>query len=150
MDGVLTDFNGAYEKLTGIKIKKDENHRNDEAFFDPINKAGKYFWSNMSWTKDGKQLWDCIKQYQPELLSAPTRDNSSRVGKHLWVEKELPGVHLILRSAKSKKEFAGKNNILIDDKLSNIEQWEENGGIGIHHISTEITIKELKKLGLCQ
>lgn len=150
MDGVLTDFNGEYEKLTGVKILKNQNHRGDALFFEPLNKVGKNFWTNMSWTKDGKQLWNCIKEYNPELLSAPTRDDSSRVGKHEWVQRELPNTRLILRSAKAKREFANENSVLIDDKLSNIEEWKKDGGIGIYHTSTENTIKELKKLGLCQ
>lgn len=149
LDGVLTDFNGDYQKLTGIDITKESHtHKNNRTFFEPIDKAGKGFWSNMSWTKDGKELWSYIEKYKPNLLSAPTRDNSSRVGKMEWVQKELPGVRLILRSASGKKEFANENSILIDDRPSNIEDWLENGGIAIFHSSTDNTIKELKKLNL--
>jgi 5'(3')-deoxyribonucleotidase len=149
LDGVLTDFNGDYKILTGIDISNESHtHKNNKEFFEPIDKAGKNFWSKMNWTKDGKVLWNYIKKYNPELLSAPTRENSSRVGKMEWVEKELPGVHLILRSASNKKEFANKNSILIDDRPSNIEDWKENGGIGILHKSTNETIKELKMLNL--
>jgi hypothetical protein len=55
---------------------------------------------------------------------------------------------LILRSAKHKKDFAGPNNILIDDRVDNINGWIEAGGIGILHTSAEDTIKQLNKLGL--
>ena len=146
MDGVLTDFDGAYEKLTGRDIKGQ--HLTDASFWAPIDKAGKNFWLDMQWKSDGKELWDYIKQYKPKLLSAPSRQDSSRVGKHEWVERELPGVPLLLRSAKHKKDFATPDSILIDDRLDNIEGWREKGGIGIHHTSTNETIKELIKLGL--
>ena len=147
LDGVLTDFNGEYKKLTGIDISnRSHMNKGDELFFEPINKAGKDFWTNMSWTKDGKELWNYIEKYNPILLSAPTRDNSSRVGKNEWVKRELPGVRLILRSAGSKREFANKNTILIDDRPSNVEQWIEDGGISILHKNTEDTIKKLKKI----
>jgi hypothetical protein len=146
MDGVLTNFDKAYHDLTGKDISGE--FYSDTHFWDPINKAGKKFWVNMEWQPDGKQLWNYIKEYKPKLLSAPSRQDDSRVGKHEWVERELPGVPLLLRTAKHKKDFASPDSILIDDRLDNIEGWREKGGIGIHHTSTNETIKELEKLGL--
>ena len=146
MDGVLVNFDKGYHDLTGNDIKGE--FFTDSHFWDPINKAGKNFWVNLEWQPDGKELWDYIKQYKPKLLSAPSRQDDSRVGKHEWVERELPGVPLLLRTAKHKKDFADPNSILIDDRLDNIQGWREKGGIGIHHTSTNETIKELKKLGL--
>jgi hypothetical protein len=98
--------------------------------------------------KDGKRLWKYIEKHNPELLSAPSRQPDSRVAKHDWVNKELLGVHLILRSAKHKKDFATPKSILIDDRLDNIQGWREAGGIGIHHVSAKHTIDQLKVLGL--
>jgi FMN phosphatase YigB (HAD superfamily) len=146
MDGVLVDFDKGYFNLTGHQL--DGTHRNDTHFWDPINDAGYDFWINLEWMSDGKRLWKYIEKYNPELLSAPSRQEDSRVAKHDWVNKELPGVHLILRSAKHKKDFASPNHILIDDRLDNIQGWREAGGIGIHHVSTKHTIDQLKVLGL--
>jgi hypothetical protein len=53
-----------------------------------------------------------------------------------------------LRSAKHKKDFAGPKNILIDDRLDNIQGWRDAGGIGIHHVNAKHTIDQLKVLGL--
>ena len=146
MDGVLVDFDKGYFELTGHQL--DGEHRNDVGFWDPINKAGYDFWINLEWMNDGKRLWKYIEKYKPELLSAPSREEVSRVAKHDWVYKELPGVHLILRSAKHKKDFATPTSILIDDRLDNIQGWRDAGGIGIHHVSTKHTIDQLKVLDL--
>ncbi len=146
MDGVLVDFDKGYFELTGHKL--DGEHRNDEHFWDPINEAGYDFWINLGWTDDGKRLWNYIKKYNPELLSAPSRQQDSRVAKHDWVKRELPGVQLILRSAKHKKDFAGPNCILIDDRVDNVNDWRKAGGIGIRHVSTKHTIDQLKVLDL--
>ena len=146
MDGVLVDFDKGYLELTGHKL--DGEHRNDEHFWDPINEAGYDFWINLGWTDDGKRLWNYIKKYNPELLSAPSRQQDSRVAKHDWVKRELPGVQLILRSAKHKKDFAGPNCILIDDRVDNVNDWRKAGGIGIRHVSTKHTIDQLKVLDL--
>ena len=146
MDGVLVDFDKGYFKLTGNKL--DGGFRSDDNFWDPINDAGYDFWINLDWTPDGKRLWKYIEKYNPELLSAPSRQNDSRVAKHDWVKRELPEAHLILRSAKHKKDFAGPNSILIDDRIDNIQGWRDAGGIGIHHVNTKHTIDQLKVLDL--
>jgi FMN phosphatase YigB (HAD superfamily) len=146
MDGVLVDFDKGYKDLTGVEL--DGEHRSDDHFWDPINDAGYDFWINLPWASDGKRLWTYIEKYSPELLSAPSRQTESRVAKNDWVNRELPGTHLILRSAKHKKDFAAPNAILIDDRLDNIQGWRDAGGIGIHHINTKHTIDQLKSLGL--
>ena len=147
MDGVLVDFEEGYKQLTGKDIKG--NHVNgDSDFWGPISRAGAAFWIKLKWMPDGKQLWNYIKQYNPQLLSAPSREESSKIGKFVWVKRELPGVKLILRSAERKQEFATPKSILIDDRKDNIDRWKEAGGIGIYHTSAADTIQQLKKLGL--
>ena len=141
LDGVLIDFKKGYEKLTGDDLGNE--HRNDTRFWDPINKAGYDFWINLEWMDDGHKLWDFISPYNPEILSAPSRQTESRVAKHDWVERELPGTHLILRSAEHKKDFASPNSILIDDREDNIKGWIDAGGIGILHTSADDTINAL-------
>ncbi len=143
MDGVLTNFNKAYFDLTGVDITGQ--HFNDKNFWDPINDAGYDFWVNMEWMPDGNDLWKVISKYNPILLSAPSRNNDSRVGKFDWVQRELPGVELILRSASRKREFAAPNHILIDDRPDNIQGWIEDGGEGILHVSATDTIRTLRE-----
>jgi hypothetical protein len=49
-----------------------------------------------------------------------------------------------------KQKYAttnGKPNILIDDYIKNIKEWENAGGIGIHHLSPTQTIAQLKRYG---
>jgi hypothetical protein len=147
MDKVLTDFNKAYYNLTGKDI--GNTFHNTPEFWRPIDEAGLSFWVDMDWTKDGKELWDYIKKYKPIILSSPSEKNESRVGKIKWVEREIgKETRVILRSARNKKDLAKKNHILIDDREYNIGGWEEEGGIGILHKTTEETIKKLKELDL--
>jgi cytidyltransferase-like protein len=147
MDGVLVDFDGGYEKLTGMTTRAADE-KGPEFFWKPISKAGAKWWITLNWMPDGKQLWDYVKKYNPELLSAPSREETSKMGKRVWVKRELPGVKLILRSADKKQEFASPNSILIDDREKNIEQWKSAGGVGILHTDAASTIKKLKELGL--
>ena len=150
MDGVLVDFDKQFEKASGgITPREYEEKNGKEAFWNLIdNENGVGFWVGMPWMPNGKQLWDYIKPNNPILLSSPSRSNSSRLGKRLWVRNNLPGTKLILANSYNKKNYADSNNILIDDRPSNIDQWKAAGGIGILFISTDQAIEELKKLGL--
>jgi hypothetical protein len=147
LDGVLVDFDRGYEELTGITTQQADT-KGVEAFWAPLTSAGAKFWITLKWMPDGKQLWNYIEKYKPTLLSAPSREESSKLGKRVWVKRELPNATLVLRSAERKKEFANPNSILIDDREKNIKQWEDAGGIGIFHTNTANTIKQLKELGL--
>ena len=149
MDGVLCDFDKRFMEFSnGIPPGKYESKFGKKAFWKLISEKGVGYWVGIPWMPDGKQLWNYIKPYNPSLLSAPSMEESSRLGKRLWVRNNIPGTKLILRSAEQKQEFAKPNAILIDDRTSNIEQWRTKGGIGIMHTSANETIKQLKELGL--
>ena len=147
LDGVLADFERGYKELTGIDLQGEFKPEGEE-FWGPISKAGVGFWAGLKWMPDGQQLWDYIKPYKPKLLSAPSKEDSSRIGKAVWVKHKIPGTKLILRYASHKKELASPTSILIDDRIKNIEDWESAGGVGILHTSATDTISQLKKLKL--
>ena len=148
MDGVLVDFEKGYRELTGTYSK---DHPDNNAFWQPISDAGVSYWANLDWMSDGPQLWRYIKKYKPYILSAPSQDPSSRVGKDAWVKTHIPQnqyQRLLLYPRAQKQLFSKPDSILIDDNEQSIQEWKAKGGIGILHTSTANTIKELKKLGL--
>jgi hypothetical protein len=149
MDGVLTDFDKAFMEVSGgIFPSEYEKNFGKDGFWKLIDAEGADFWEKMPWMSDGKTYWDYIKEYNPILLSSPSRSSTSRLGKRLWVKNNLPGTKLILAQAKDKQNYAQKDRILIDDRPSNIEQWRASGGVGILHTSASDTIKQLKDLGV--
>jgi hypothetical protein len=154
MDGVLVDFDKGYQQLTGKETQHVDVQGKSE-FWNTFRQSlqdkkmqEKEYWANLQWMPDGKELWDHIKTMNPTLLSAPSRDPQSRLGKRIWVKKNIPGTPLILASAEAKKNYARKNSILIDDRVSNINDWNNAGGIGILHTSTSTTLEKLSKYGL--
>ena len=149
MDGVLTDFDTRFKKYSdGIAPSDYEKQYGKEKFWELADGPGVAFWVGMPWMEDGKKYWDYIKNYDVELLSSPSRSQTSRLGKRLWVRNNMPGVKLTLAQARNKQNYAAPNHILIDDRKSNIDQWKAQGGIGILHTSADDTINQLKKLGL--
>jgi hypothetical protein len=104
----------------------------------------------MDWMQNGKSLWNFISKYNPTLLTSPSRDNTSRLGKNLWVKNQLtPKPKVIFAYSASKQRYATPTSILIDDKPSNIEQWRAAGGIAFRVKKGDITeaINGLKELG---
>jgi 5'(3')-deoxyribonucleotidase len=149
MDGVIVDFVKGYKELTGIDTTQYVSGTSD--FWQPIDKQGPAFWATLDWTSDGHELWNYIKKYKPYILSSPSRSITSKIGKKAWVQSHIPKTQykeLLLYPRHEKQQFSGKNHILIDDMEKTISEWNNKGGIGIHHTSATNTIKELKKLGL--
>ena len=149
MDGVLTDFDASFKKASdGIAPRDYEKKFGKDKFWELIDGKGVGYWVGMPYMSDGETYWNYIKDYNVELLSSPSRSQTSRLGKRLWVRNNMPGIKLTLAQAAKKQNYAAPNHILIDDRKSNIDQWKSQGGIGILHTSAANTIQQLKKLGL--
>jgi len=151
MDGVLCDFDKRFTSLNPEHLSPSQysTKYGTEKFWNFIDEEnGVKFWVGIPWMKDGRQLWDFISPFNPTLLSAPSKQNESRLGKRLWVKNNIPGTKLILASASKKQNYSGRDKILIDDRPDNIEQWRSQGGIGILHTSAANTIEQLQNIGL--
>ncbi len=157
MDGVLCDFDARFDYFTGSTPREYESKYGSKKFWNLIdNQIGVPFWSQMPWMPDGEILWDYIKNYNPTLLSSPSENNESRLGKRLWVENHIdkytpiasPKTKLILAKRENKQDYSTRNSILIDDRDDTIAEWNSHNGIGILHKSATQTIKALKQLGL--
>ena len=151
MDGVLCNFDKRFKSLNPEKLSaaQYQTKYGVEKFWDLIDIDNKIkFWVGIEWMPDGKELWDYISKYNPTLLSSPTKNPASRLGKRLWVKNNLPGTPLILASSEKKQNYSNKSHILIDDRPDNISQWRSQGGIGILHTDTQNTIKQLQAYGI--
>jgi hypothetical protein len=151
MDGVLTDFESRFDHFSGMHPQEYEKKFGTPAFWELIdNKIGVRFWVGMDWMPQGQKLWDFISKYKPDLLTSPSRNNNSRLGKNLWVRNHLnPKPKVIFAYSKDKQRKANENSILIDDKKSNINEWAAAGGIAIRckNGNVDHVIEQLKKLG---
>ena len=148
LDQVLVAFmKGADKAVGGSFIDTPKEDR-----WNKVNQT-KGFWANLDWMSGAKRLYQFIEKYDPFVLSAYTgRDPASKNGKMKWLKKNTnfkrSHIHLVLRSQKQKYATTdGNPNILIDDYIKNIKEWEAKGGIGIHHTNVGKTLAELKRLG---
>ena len=112
-------------------------------------KNGKPFWGAMDPIPDAFVLWDYVKRYNPEILSATGHVGNATEEKHEWIKKHLGNVPTnLVRKSADKAQFAAPNHILIDDRAKALDPFIAAGGIGILHKSAAETIRQLKELGL--
>jgi hypothetical protein len=56
--------------------------------------------------------------------------------------------HAVKREEKQDYTKDGdKKNILIDDYIKNIKEFDSADGIGIHHVSARVSLLKLRELG---
>lgn len=148
MDGVLVDFEKGFMNFSK-GIHPDSLPRNQfwALFYSLTKGREKEYWAELPWMQDGQELWQFIKRYKPEILTAPPSKNAE-AGKIEWCKDNLGSVKVNFKQARDKHHFARKNAILIDDKETTIDKWNTEGGIGIYHESAAATIGQLKALGL--
>ena len=120
------------------------------------------FFASLPALDDGiNQLWPYLisTNRQVSLLTAgvPGRPEapSADDGKKIWAMENLSPSpeEVILRPAAEKSAYATSGatpNILIDDKPSTIQAWNDAGGIGILHSPgrSSLSIARLQELGL--
>ena len=148
MDMVLCDFMKKADEVTGGSfVTADKVER-----WKQISNT-KGFWENLEWMPGAKRIYQMIIKYDAHILSAFSgKDPSSKNGKMKWLSKNTSfkrgNIHLVERSQKQAYAMTdGEPNVLIDDYIKNIKEWEEKGGIGIHHTAVPKTLNELKRLG---
>jgi len=152
LDGVITDFNRQFQSLETNKSKllpyQYIKKYNDETFWSLIKPFGIPFWSKMKWKLDGQDLLQWIHKHTKgitkEFLSTPSEEKESEIGKKIWIKNMTHNCYPLILS-KEKFKYATPTSILIDDYDKNIKEWIKAGGIGILHINTKDTIKQLKE-----
>ncbi|MHA1540851.1 MAG: hypothetical protein ACTSXL_02105 [Alphaproteobacteria bacterium] len=170
MDGVLADFAKGVENLQlGYSIEKlnnsgkflnEENKKLKINMYEKIDKTGVSFWEKLPLMEKTKELYDYCLHYNPYILTAAPStfgvDHSlfknAEIGKKIWVKKHIGQKQLdrfICTESSLKSSFVDKEKskqILIDDRIKNIESWEDAGGIGILFKTAEQALIDLKEL----
>tara|TARA_B110000196_G_scaffold311997_1_gene316666 strand:- start:833 stop:1351 length:519 start_codon:yes stop_codon:yes gene_type:complete len=149
MDMVLCNFMKRADEVSGgdfVTADKDQRWKD-------ISNT-KNFWAGLEWMPAAKRIHQMIIKYDAHILSAFSgKDPNSKSGKMKWLSKNTnfkrANIHLVSRAQKQSfaKNAEGEPNVLIDDYIKNIKEWEAKGGIGIHHTAVPKTLSELKRLG---
>lgn len=169
LDGVLVDFDRGFlelpENTEKLTPKEYERKNGKNSIWPMIDKLGEDFWTNLQWTKDGRELWDYLKRFDPIILSAPSLHPGCLTGKTKWVKNNLgidqdavrdpkdftEETRFILANHKHDyvepaKTLLNREPVLIDDFIKKLEKWSAAGGIGILHNDATDTIRVVEEL----
>jgi hypothetical protein len=154
LDGVLADFDRGVEEVTGAR----PSQLSPKAMWPRLARTPG-FYANLPWTSDGPVLWERVKHHDPVILTGLPRGSWAKPQKLEWCRRELgsdvPVITCMSRDkAEKAREWVAERTagtpvpVLIDDRESLRERWEEAGGIFILHTSAAESIRALEELRL--
>lgn len=150
LDGVLCDFDRAVRSIFG----RSPNELQPREMWSRLARTPG-FYTNLPWMPDGRSLWEFVKPLDPIILTGLPRGKWAEPQKREWCRRELgEDVQVITCMAREKTEkakeaiYPGERMLLIDDRESNGERWEAEGGTFILHESAYRTIAALRALGV--
>lgn len=118
-----------------------------------VRQTGSDGFEAMPWMNDGRLLWDFIAPLGPTILSMLRDDNYERCApqKRTWCAREL-GAHvpvIIAQRHLGKGTHASPGAVLIDDdERRHQASWIQHGGVFLHHLCAEESIRRLKAMGI--
>ena len=152
MDGVLADFDRRFIELAGQSPDEYKSIHGEEEFWKFIGQYEEEYWTEIPLMKGAEKLTKAVLNYNYEILTSPSKENSSRDGKEKWIEKykdllfngEIPKVNFEYSGTKHTiKTTLTKNDILIDDRSKNIDPWIEKGGTGILYKNINQVLRDI-------
>lgn len=157
MDGVLADFNAEIIKRFGKPFVElgqtaqdrwntiaDNDHEFLYAHLDEMLDADMLVQGVLTFCKHRPYI-PAILTALPHLLHMPEAEDH----KKQWLKQRWPILleHFNIGPfSKDKVNFARPGDILIDDRIINIEQWRAAGGIGIHYHNARQVLHILNNL----
>lgn len=167
MDGVLVDYDKGMKDIFGFDTSQMNKSSADMTPDEKIQKKKMYsklqynghiFWKNLDPMPQAFDLFNYVKDnFDWYILTAYTTSGKEEciAGKRQWVKSKLniePNENnfICVRSVE-KQDYVNfraenKKSILIDDRIRNIQQWEDKGGIAIHHKDMATTLQILKEI----
>ena len=152
LDGVLFDISKRWVELYGFPIESNEKHHRQQFTknFGHFIETNQF--SNLELMHDALDLIHFLK-HQPlpvEILgSTGWLATHRRVVDQKEICLQTHGIIFprnFVPGKEHKKVFAAPYNILIDDTLPNIVDWNENGGAAVHHKDAKSTIQAVQNL----
>ncbi len=149
MDGVIADFMGALCKVHGREIPYGNPANlgrwdteqiwgiSEKDFWAPVASNSLEFWETIDKTPEADEIVKlAVLEFGLEnvcILTAPSKDAGSVPGKRNWISKYYPcfSKRMLFATASAKHFCAGSGKYLIDDKDSNVDEFDAAGGIGI-------------------
>ena len=153
MDGVLADFFSEWAKMAGVKTGNYKDIPRED-----INKTldkmiGTDFFAQLPKFSTADKLIQMVIGHfgSYKILSSPLRNDHENSKKHKidWIGRKLKikPEETIISSNKGAyaTQADGTPNILIDDLGKNVQNWMNNGGLGIKYQADEDPLSKVQQ-----
>ncbi len=139
-DGVLADFDAAFEQQFGHPPRAYEDAHGPEVFWRDIRNEAKEFYRNLPLMDGARELYEAVEHCRPIILTGCPRGGWAEMQKIEWAREHFPGVPLIPCASKDKRVYCRPGDALVDDYLRYRDLWQSAGGIFIHHTNISDSI----------
>lgn len=148
MDGVIADFDTHYKGLYRMSPKEADDKKEFYKLFDHFVETQQF--AKLPLMQDAQILLNFLDStgIPVEILSSTSsekRHDAIAPQKSGWLREH--GIHYpinLVPGKRHKRTYAKPDYLLIDDTAQNIDQWRQDGGIGILHTDALTTIGILK------
>lgn len=153
MDGVVADFDAYAFAVAGFPPSGGFYSESQWTLIASNHRL----YRDLPKTSYADQLVETCRQFCQQhnfnllFLTAVPKGNDmhwSFYDKVKWVERHYPDIPVHFGPfSKDKHVHCKPGDILIDDRLSNIQEWAAAGGNAIHHVDINTTLAALNQLG---
>ena len=144
MDGVLCDFYKAYKQRFNVsqtslvaKVPKKEKELYKKNWMEFIEEEGFATLPSLNGWADIVRMCDTYKDVEKKILTSSGNEEAleeiSRQKKSWLWDHCIDYECIVVPGKRFKKDYAKRTTLLIDDTLTNCENFRDNGGIAIQH-----------------
>lgn len=144
-DGVLADFDAGAEAMLGMKPRAFQHRHGIGRMWAKLASAPD-FYGTLPLMPGARRLFGAVRPLDPIILTGLPRGNWAAPQKVRWAAQHFPGTRIITCMAVDKRNHCQAGDVLVDDSLKHRHLWEEAGGIFIHHVSVDGTLRELARI----
>ena len=148
MDGVLSDWEAQFKRYSGgIPVDTYDSLYGKKKRYDLVNENSPSYYATMPWMKDGKLLYNFVKDFPHVEILSHAPDKKAYIGKMQWLKSnQIPFKANLVPNREDKAKFANADSILIDDREDVVSDFINAGGKAILHKNSTDTINQLKQL----
>lgn len=150
-DGVLANFDKRAIEIVGMQPRDFENQNGAKKFWNMIYDTPDFFFS-LDPMPDAHDLVNAVRHLNPIILTGKPHIREghdwAQEQKLAWRDKHFPDLEMIVCRSADKIKHAQPGDIIIDDWPKYRQIWIDGGGLWIDHYTAEISIAELKKMGV--
>ena len=143
MDGVLCDFNKAYKQRFNVepksfdKVPKKEKELHQRNWMEFIEEEGFANLPSLKGSYDILRTCDAYNDIEKKILTSSGNEEAfeeiSRQKKSWLWDHCIDYECIVVPGKRFKKDYAKKTALLIDDTLTNCQNFRDNGGVAIQH-----------------